>query len=48
MLGRLVREYKSLSPDAVMTIGDILNIGVYIAVVTQGEYRKTIKLSKVN
>jgi len=48
MLGRLVNEYKSLSPDAVMTIGDILNIGVYIAVVTQGEYRKTIKLSKVN
>lgn len=48
MLGRLVNEYKSLSPDNVMTVKDILNVGVYIAVVTQGEYRKTIKLSKVN
>ncbi len=48
MLGRLVNEYKSLSPDDVMTLKDILNVGVYIAVVTQGEYRKTVKLSKVN
>jgi N-acetylneuraminic acid mutarotase len=48
MLGRLVREYKSLSPDDLMTIGDNLNVGVYVAVVTQGEYRKTVKLSKVN
>ncbi len=48
MLGRLVREYKSLSPDDLMIIGENLNVGVYIAVVTQGEYRKTIKLSKVN
>ena len=48
MLGRLVREYKSLSPDDLMTIGENLNVGVYIAVVNQGEYRKTIKLSKVN
>jgi len=48
MLGRLLHEYKSLSPDDVMTVKDILNVGVYFAVVTQGEYRKTIKLSKVN
>lgn len=48
MIGRLVHEYKSLSPDDLMTIGDNLNVGVYIAVVTQGEYRKTVKLSKVN
>lgn len=48
MLGRLVREYKSLSPDDLMTIGENLNVGVYFAVVNQGAYRKTIKLSKVN
>jgi N-acetylneuraminic acid mutarotase len=48
MSGRLVHEYKSLSPDDIMTIGEDLNVGVYIAVVTQGEYRKTIKINKVH
>jgi len=47
MMGRLVREYKSLSPDDVMTIGDNLDAGVFIAVVTQGTNRKTVKLNKV-
>lgn len=48
MIGRLVHEYHSLSPDDIMTVGDNLNIGVFLAVVTQGEYHKTVKISKVN
>ncbi len=48
MMGRLVQEYKSLSPSDMMTAGDNLNAGVYIAVVTQGEFRKSVKINKVN
>jgi len=48
LTGRLVHEYKSLSPDNVMTIGDNLVTGVYVAVVTQGEYRKVIKITRVD
>ena len=48
MMGKLIQKYKSLSPSDIMTIGDNLSAGVYIAVITQGECRKTVKLSKVN
>ena len=48
MIGRVVREYKSLSPYAIMTVGEDLNPGIYIALVTQGEYRTSIKISKVH
>ena len=48
MMGRLIHEYPSLSTDNVMTIGEDLNAGIYIAVVTQGEYRKTVKITKAN
>jgi hypothetical protein len=44
----LVHEYKSLSPSDKMTVGGNLNAGVYIAVVTQGEFRKSVKINKVN
>jgi N-acetylneuraminic acid mutarotase len=47
MVGRLVEEYKSLSPEDILTIGENLNTGIYIAVVTQGEYRKSVKINKV-
>jgi N-acetylneuraminic acid mutarotase len=48
MTERLVHEYHSLSADDVITIGDNLNAGMYMAIVTQGEYRKTVKITKVN
>ena len=48
MMGKLIQKNKSLSPSDIMTIGDNLSAGVYIAVITQGECRKTVKLSKVN
>ncbi|TRZ72144.1 MAG: T9SS C-terminal target domain-containing protein [Bacteroidetes bacterium] len=47
LLGRLVSEYKSLPPGNIMTIGEDLYAGIYIAVVTQGEYRKSVKINKV-
>lgn len=45
--GRLVQEYHSLSPDNIITVGDNLNNGVYIAVITQGTLRKIVKIAKV-
>lgn len=45
--GRQVQEYNSLSPDNVITIGEDLKPGMYMAVVTQGNYRKAVKLTKV-
>jgi N-acetylneuraminic acid mutarotase len=48
MMGRMIHEYKSLSSDDIMTIGEDLNAGVYVAVVTQGEFRKSVKINKVN
>jgi len=47
MMGRLVQEYHSLSPD-VMTIGENLTPGIYVAVVKQGEYQKNVKITKIN
>lgn len=47
MSGRIVEEYKSLTPDRIITIGDQLDVGMYVAVITQGTYRQYIKLSKV-
>jgi N-acetylneuraminic acid mutarotase len=48
IMGRMVHEYSSLSPDEIISVGDNLNAGVYIAVVTQGEFRKSVKINKVN
>jgi N-acetylneuraminic acid mutarotase len=48
MIGRLVKEYKSLPPNDMMTVGKDLNAGIYIAVVTQGEVRNTVRITKVN
>lgn len=48
LLGRLVIEYKSLSPGNIMIVGEDLKTGIYIAVVTQGEFRKSVKINKIN
>jgi N-acetylneuraminic acid mutarotase len=48
MTGRLVHEYSSLSPDEIITVGETMEAGIYVAVLTQGKYRKTVKLQKVN
>jgi carboxyl-terminal processing protease len=45
--GRLVQEYQSLSPDEVTTVGENLDYGVYIAVVTQGTFKNFVKIAKV-
>jgi hypothetical protein len=45
--GRLVREYQSLAPDNIITIGENLENGVYVAIVTQGLLRKFVKIAKV-
>jgi N-acetylneuraminic acid mutarotase len=46
--GRLIQEYQSLSPDNIITIGENLESGVYMAIVTQGTLRKSIRIAKVN
>ncbi len=45
--GRLAQEYNSLSPDIIITVGEDLKPGIYVAVVTQGTNRNSVKLSKV-
>jgi len=45
--GRLVQQYNFLSPDDIITVGENLKPGMYMAVVTQGNYRKMVKLSKI-
>jgi len=48
MSGRLVQEYNSLSPDKIITLGEDLKAGIYGVVVTQGPYRKFVKITKSN
>lgn len=45
--GRLIRGFNLLPPDEIITIGEDLKPGMYVAVVTQGNERKMVKLSKV-
>ncbi|MDP1620981.1 MAG: T9SS type A sorting domain-containing protein [Bacteroidales bacterium] len=47
MTGRLVYEHTSLPQDEIITAGDNLGAGVYVAVLTQGACRKSVKLNKV-
>jgi hypothetical protein len=46
--GRLVSQYNGLSPDNIITIGENLENGIYLAVVTQGALRKFVRIAKVN
>lgn len=48
LMGRLVREYSSMAPDEIIKVGDNLDAGIFVAVVTQGTYRKTVKISRIN
>lgn len=45
--GRLIQEYQSLSPDNIITVGENLENGVYIAVITQGTFKNFVKIAKV-
>jgi N-acetylneuraminic acid mutarotase len=48
MTGKLINEYSSLPPDEIITVGENLDAGIYVAVLTQGTFRKTVKLNKVH
>jgi PKD repeat protein/C-terminal processing protease CtpA/Prc len=45
--GRILGEYQSLPPTEVITIGENLEIGVYIVVVRQGTLQKIARIAKV-
>ncbi len=45
--GKLIETCSSISPDDIITVGRDLKPGMYVAVVTQGNERKMVKLSKV-
>jgi hypothetical protein len=45
--GRLVQEIQSLPPNEIITAGDNLEYGIYVAVVTQGTVKKFVKIAKV-
>jgi hypothetical protein len=45
--GKLVKAYNSLNPDQEITIGSDLDMGLYVAVITRGNDRKIVKLSKI-
>lgn len=45
--GKLIETCSSISPDEIITVGRNLKPGMYVAVVTQGNERKMVKLSKV-
>lgn len=45
--GRLVQEIQSLPPNEMITAGENLEYGIYIAVVTQGTVKKFVKIAKV-
>jgi N-acetylneuraminic acid mutarotase len=46
--GRLISQYQGLSPAETISIGEALMPGIYIAVVTQGMFRKSVRIAKVN
>jgi hypothetical protein len=45
--GRLVQEFQSLPPNEIITAGDNLEYGIYVAVVTQGAVKKFVRIAKV-
>jgi PKD repeat protein len=48
MSGRMVAEVNSQSPKDIIIWGADMTTGVYMAEVTQGSYRKTVKVTKTN
>ena len=45
--GRLVQEFQSLPPNEMVTVGENLENGIYVTVVTQGAVKKFVKIAKV-
>lgn len=45
--GRLVQAFQSLLPNEMITAGENLEYGIYIAVVTQGAIKKFVRIAKV-
>jgi hypothetical protein len=45
--GRLVQEIQSLPSNEVITVGENLEYGIYLAIVTQGTVKKFVKIAKV-
>jgi PKD repeat protein len=48
MSGRLITSMDKLSPKEVITIGNNLDVGIFMAEIIQGEFRKVVKITKVN
>ncbi len=46
--GRLVQEIPSLPPNELITVGEYLEYGIYLAVVTQGAVKNFVKIAKIN
>jgi|GEM_PF-549336 len=46
--GRLLEEQNSLSPDDIFTAGKNLSVGMFVVIVKQGEFRKMVKIVKIN
>ena len=47
MNGRLILCKEKLNPDEIIIIDEDLAVGVYSAVVVQGEMRKTVRINKI-
>jgi PKD repeat protein len=48
MSGRLITSMDNLSPKEVITTQNNLDVGMFMAEITQGEFRKVVKITKVN
>lgn len=45
--GRILSQEKGLTPNDVVTFGESLHSGVYFVTITQGDFAKTVKVTKV-
>jgi hypothetical protein len=45
--GRLVQEIQALQPNEMITAGENLEYGIYVAIATQGAVKKIVKIAKV-
>jgi hypothetical protein len=47
LFGQVVEKHEKVYSNTVIKIGEKLNTGIYLAVITQGDQQKTIKIIKV-
>lgn len=47
MSGRMIDQQSNLSPKEALVIGDQLSTGMYTAVITQGSFSKSVKVTKI-